>query len=180
MTSPRAGFQASKFFGRPDIAEHIRHIRSPHDAQEQANRLARLRRPDWFEVNVAIMDTILYVKFTQHEALRQLLLSTGNREIVHSSPVSLPCASHRWRWRILTAHPSHAFATGKFDAFWGIGPDGTGRNELGKALVRLREKLRFNQGLDCDHQRAHANAHKREHEQGIGLLPLQLMLDKYR
>jgi predicted NAD-dependent protein-ADP-ribosyltransferase YbiA (DUF1768 family) len=28
------------------------------------------------------------------------------------------------------------------DAFWGVGPDGRGRNELGKALERLRSKLR--------------------------------------
>jgi predicted NAD-dependent protein-ADP-ribosyltransferase YbiA (DUF1768 family) len=28
------------------------------------------------------------------------------------------------------------------DAFWGVGPDGKGRNELGKALERLRTKLR--------------------------------------
>jgi hypothetical protein len=28
------------------------------------------------------------------------------------------------------------------DAFWGSGPDGKGRNELGKALMRLRAALR--------------------------------------
>lgn len=28
------------------------------------------------------------------------------------------------------------------DAFWGVGPDGQGRNELGKCLERLRARLR--------------------------------------
>lgn len=28
------------------------------------------------------------------------------------------------------------------DWFWGIGADGTGSNELGKALMRLRDELR--------------------------------------
>lgn len=29
------------------------------------------------------------------------------------------------------------------DAFWGVGADGTGRNELGKALEKLRDKLKI-------------------------------------
>ena len=35
----------------------------------------------------------------------------------------------------------------KVDSFWGTGEDGKGRNELGKALMRLRDKLR---GPECD------------------------------
>lgn len=30
----------------------------------------------------------------------------------------------------------------KDDSFWGIGKDGTGKNELGKALMRLRDRVR--------------------------------------
>lgn len=29
-----------------------------------------------------------------------------------------------------------------YDSFWGIGPDGKGENNLGKALVKLRTELR--------------------------------------
>lgn len=109
-------FQASKFIDHhPIIAEKIRHLPTPRDALREATHLRHLRRPDWFEVNVAIMDTILEAKFTQHLALRQLLLNTGERELVEDSPT---------------------------DAFWGIGGNRQGRNELGKALVRLRSKLR--------------------------------------
>ena len=101
----RAGFQASKFLGtRGDIVERIRQLHSPRDALEEATRVARLRRPDWFEVNVGIMDTILEAKFTQHEGLRNRLLSTGDREIVEASPVSLHHFSRRWL-RARSDHP---------------------------------------------------------------------------
>ena len=64
-------------------------MQSPRDALQEATRLARLRRPDWLEVNVTVMDSILEAKFTQHEDLFRLLLSTGERNIVEASPVSL-------------------------------------------------------------------------------------------
>lgn len=61
------------------------------------------------------MDTTLELKFTQHEDLKEELLATGDAELVEDSDK---------------------------DAFWGVGADGKGRNELGKALERLRTKLR--------------------------------------
>ncbi|KAF9220012.1 DUF1768-domain-containing protein [Gyrodon lividus] len=53
--------------------------------------------------------------FTQNRHLKKELLSTGEAELVEDSDK---------------------------DAFWGVGPDGKGENQLGKALQRLREKLR--------------------------------------
>ena len=85
----RAGFQASKFLPQhPEIAQRIRDLRSPREALQEASHLTHLRRADWFDVNVAIMDAILEAKFTQHDDLRDLLLSTNEREIVEASPVS--------------------------------------------------------------------------------------------
>ena len=84
----RSGFQASKFLPQhPEIAQRIRDLRSPREALQEASRLTHLRRADWFEVNIAIMDAILEAKFTQHDGLRDILLSTGEREIVEASPV---------------------------------------------------------------------------------------------
>jgi ribA/ribD-fused uncharacterized protein len=60
------------------------------------------------------MDRILELKFRQHSRLADLLASTGYAELIEDSPV---------------------------DAFWGVGEDGQGRNELGKALMRLRERM---------------------------------------
>ncbi|KZT64791.1 DUF1768-domain-containing protein [Daedalea quercina L-15889] len=109
-------FQAHKFMTtRPDTADLIRQLPSPRAALEEAGRRRKQQRADWFEINVSVMDRILEAKFTQHSALRDLLLRTGNCELIEDSPV---------------------------DSFWGWGHDHRGRNELGKALMRLRDKLR--------------------------------------
>ncbi|EKM52566.1 uncharacterized protein PHACADRAFT_66300, partial [Phanerochaete carnosa HHB-10118-sp] len=109
-------FQAYKFLNtRPELAERIRSAPSPREALEEATRMRKLQRSDWFDVNIGVMEQLLEAKFTQHTTLRDLLLGTGEREIVEASPV---------------------------DAFWGFGKDRQGRNELGKALMRLRDKLR--------------------------------------
>lgn len=129
-------FQAHKFFPEhPSLAERIRLLPNPRAALEEATRLTRLRRQDWFEVNTGIMDTILEAKFEQHPSLRNLLLDTGDRIIIEASPVCMR--------PILCISPL-TFA--KVDAFWGAGEDGKGRNELGEALMRLRDKLRRQTG----------------------------------
>jgi ribA/ribD-fused uncharacterized protein len=61
------------------------------------------------------MDKALFLKFTQYEDLKQLLLGTGNAHLVEDSPI---------------------------DAFWGVGSNGQGENQLGLALMRIREALR--------------------------------------
>ncbi|KAI0087588.1 DUF1768-domain-containing protein [Irpex rosettiformis] len=121
-------FQASKFVKEyPDIAEQIRNLPTPRAALEEATRRQRLRRHDWFDVNVKIMDAVLEKKFTQHDGLYRLLMSTGDRELIEASPV---------------------------DSFWGWGENGQGRNELGKALMRLRAKFRRQQLAYASESRA--------------------------
>lgn len=58
-------------------------------------------------------------KFTQHDELRLLLLSTGSAKLVE--------------------HTTN-------DAYWGDGGDGSGRNMLGRILMEVREQLRAEQG----------------------------------
>lgn len=58
---------------------------------------------------------MLYLKFKQHPDLRSLLMNTGLADIIYSD-------------------------TG--DSYWGEGPLGQGTNELGKAIMRVRERLR--------------------------------------
>ncbi|GJE95776.1 NADAR family protein [Phanerochaete sordida] len=109
-------FQAQKFISkRPDLAERIRTAPTSREALSEATRLRRLQRSDWFEVNISVMEDVVAAKFTQHPYLRDMLLGTGNRELVEASPI---------------------------DAFWGYGKDKRGRNELGKALMRVRDRLR--------------------------------------
>ncbi|KAJ7592666.1 hypothetical protein C8J56DRAFT_480739 [Mycena floridula] len=110
-------FQSFKFHGhRPNLAEHIRTCSErPSVAFAEARRFQPEVRRDWKKVNIAKMDQALWHKFTQHYDLQQELLATGDAELVEDSDK---------------------------DAFWGVGADRRGRNELGKALERLRSKLR--------------------------------------
>lgn len=109
-------FQSFKFTHRPGLAEHIRTCSSrPSDAFSEARRFAMEVRPDWTRENINAMDVTIFHKFTQHRDLKHELLSTGTAELVENSDK---------------------------DAFWGCGADGMGRNELGKALERLRTQLR--------------------------------------
>lgn len=61
------------------------------------------------------MEEVLFVKLKQHPDLRTLLMGTGVANLVYVDPN---------------------------DHFWGEGSLGEGANELGKALVRVRERLR--------------------------------------
>jgi len=61
------------------------------------------------------MDEVIWHKFNQHQLLKEELLATGDAELVEDSDK---------------------------DAFWGIGADRKGRNQLGLALEKLRVRLR--------------------------------------
>lgn len=79
------------------------------------------------------MEEAIFHKFTQHPDLLAELLATGDAELVE---VSISFNQKYIRPLKRTVQDSDK------DAFWGIGADGRGRNELGKALERLRTKLR--------------------------------------
>ncbi|KAK2460254.1 hypothetical protein APHAL10511_007643 [Amanita phalloides] len=108
-------FQSLKFLGRqPYVAELIRHTAKSRDAFDLAHQHQQFARDDWFKVNIQMMDEVLWHKFTQHDNLKRELLATGDAELIEASDQ---------------------------DSFWGWGADRKGRNELGKALMRLRMKL---------------------------------------
>ncbi|KAI5120713.1 hypothetical protein M0805_007674 [Coniferiporia weirii] len=110
-------FQSFKFQEhRPLLAEHIRLFSDrPSSALSEARRFQPEVRRDWKDVNVDMMDTALWHKFNQHPDLKQDLLGTGDAELIEDSDK---------------------------DSFWGVGANRQGRNELGKALERLRAKFR--------------------------------------
>jgi len=98
------------------LADHIRLFSDrPSVALSEARRFHPEVRPDWKAINVKMMDETLWHKFHQHEELKKDLLGTGDAELIEDSDK---------------------------DSFWGVGADRRGRNELGKALERLRDKLR--------------------------------------
>lgn len=108
--------EAMKFMGhRPDIAERIRTSRTVEEARAISAANHEHVRPDWERVFLGKMDEVLYEKLMQHPTLRAVLLSTGVADLIVSD---------------------------MNDAFWGDGPLGQGANELGKALGRVRERMR--------------------------------------
>jgi ribA/ribD-fused uncharacterized protein len=107
-------FQAQKFAGTPD-EEEVRQAKSPMIAARMGRSRKRPLRKDWESVKDSIMPEAVLAKFTQHDDLREVLLGTGESEIVE--------------------HTSK-------DRYWGDGGDGSGRNMLGVILMRVREELR--------------------------------------
>ncbi|KAF8188841.1 hypothetical protein K438DRAFT_1593929 [Mycena galopus ATCC 62051] len=109
-------FQALKFMdNRPDIAESIRTIsKSPTEAQKYSLARTAHQHPDWDRMATAKMEITMWHKFSQHADLKQLLLATGDAELVNYTT----------------------------NDFWGVGEDEQGRNEGGKALERVRDGLR--------------------------------------
>ena len=107
-------FQAAKFPGTEHQAEILK-ARTAGIAARMGRDRGRPLRADWEEVKDGIMLTVVRAKFTQHEALRQLLLGTGDAVLVE----------HTYK-----------------DAYWGDGGDGSGKNMLGKVLMQVRDELR--------------------------------------
>lgn len=107
-------FQAQKFVGTPD-AEEIRCAKSPKDAADKGRERKRPLRPDWEQVKEDTMRQAVLAKFRTHAKLREILLSTGDDEIVENAPG---------------------------DYYWGCGADGTGKNRLGAILMEVRAVLR--------------------------------------
>lgn len=107
-------FQAQKFAGEPD-EEEIRKANKPMLAASMGRDRKRPLRRDWESAKERVMMDALRAKFTQHEDLKAILLSTGDAILVEQ-----------------TAN----------DSYWGDGGDGSGKNRLGQLLMQLREELR--------------------------------------
>lgn len=65
---------------------------------------------------VLIMEEILRAKVTQHESARDALQRSGTRIIYENSPI---------------------------DDFWGVGPDGKGKNMIGVLWMKIRKARDF-------------------------------------
>lgn len=107
-------FQAQKFAGTA-YEGAILHAASPTIAARLGRSREHPLRADWEAVKDAIMLDALRAKFSQHAELRELLLSTGEVQLVE--------------------HTTN-------DRYWADGGDGSGKNMLGVLLMRLRDELR--------------------------------------
>ena len=111
-------FQAQKFLTARD-QEEIRTASTPMLAARRGRERKRKLRRAWERAKIGVMREAVEAKFRQHDELRVLLLDTGNATLIEHT---------------------------ENDDFWGDGGDGTGRNELGRILMAVRERLRDEHG----------------------------------
>ena len=107
-------FQAQKF-PETEHCEQIRQSKTPKDAAKMGRERSRPLRKDWEQVKDDIMRKAVLRKFETHADIREILLATGDEEIVENAPG---------------------------DYYWGCGKDGSGKNMLGQILMEVREILR--------------------------------------
>jgi N-glycosidase YbiA len=106
-------FQAQKFAGTPH-EDAIRRAKTPKQAAEMGRDRKRPLRADWEHVKDDIMRDAVRQKFRTHKDIRQVLLDTGDEELIENAPG---------------------------DYYWGSGADGSGKNMLGKILMEIRQEL---------------------------------------
>lgn len=107
-------FQAMKFEGT-EYEDKVREARTPKEAATLGRRRDWPLRKDWEQVKDDVMRQAVLKKFQTHADIRQILLETGDANIIENAPS---------------------------DYYWGCGKSGTGKNMLGIILVETRAKLR--------------------------------------
>ena len=107
-------FQAQKFTDM-HYQEKIRKEKSPMVAARLGRDRKQKLRKDWESVKNNVMKKALLAKFSQHEDLKILLLSTGDAKLIEHT---------------------------ENDAYWGDGGDGHGKNWLGLLLMQIRFDLK--------------------------------------
>ena len=112
--STEAYFQAMKFPDNPNYQEIIRREKDTKIVKKLGSTINIKLRDDWENVKDQIMERAIDAKFTQHNNLKNLLLSTNNRLLIENN---------------------------KNDNYWAIG-NGNGLNKLGIMLCNLRERLK--------------------------------------
>lgn len=98
----------------PEYAQKIRNAETGKDVKSLSMQNKNYTE-NWEKEKVKIMKTAVRKKFESHKYLENLLLYTGNENLVEANPE---------------------------DYFWGEGKDGTGKNMMGHILMEIRENLR--------------------------------------
>ncbi len=107
-------FQAQKFAGT-EHELHVAKAKTPKEAAQRGRDRKAPLRADWESVKDDVMRRAVRRKFETHQEIRDLLLGTGDQELVENAPG---------------------------DFYWGCGADGTGLNKLGLILMEVRTILR--------------------------------------
>jgi ribA/ribD-fused uncharacterized protein len=106
-------FQSVKFSDDPLYMEKIRTAETPLEAKRLGRSRDHPMRKDWDTYRIDAMYAALSAKFAQNPALRDMLISTGDRFLAHDSP---------------------------HDTYWGYAK-GQGRNMLGVLMMNVRNEI---------------------------------------
>lgn len=106
-------YQAQRYID-PKIVHDIVDSETPEQAWEISQKYKSQQIADFNDRKLAVMEVLFRAKLAQHSDVHQALIDSGNALIV----------KHELR-----------------DSWWGDGPDGSGRNEMGKLWMRLRSEL---------------------------------------
>ena len=96
------------------IQKEIRDARSAYKAWGTSQKYKDKERANWKDQKAVVMEELCRAKLSQHEDVKQALIESREDVIVKDYP----------------------------DAFWGIGMDGEGRNEMCKIWMKLRAELK--------------------------------------
>jgi ribA/ribD-fused uncharacterized protein len=101
-----------------DVREMISKISTPGQVKRFGRSLSI--RKDWDSVKLKAMEWVIREKFTKHPDLKEMLIQTGNEEIIESN-----------YWH---------------DIFWGVCTcekcGNKGENHLGKLIMKIRDEIR--------------------------------------
>lgn len=117
-------YHKALLMGDTEIAEQTLACETPGEAKSLGRKVKKFNQKKWDESCDRIVEEGNFLKFSQDEGLKQVLLGTEEKEIVETSPN---------------------------DRLWGVGFNSHdaldhisdwGENKLGKALMRVRDRLK--------------------------------------
>jgi N-glycosidase YbiA len=106
-------FQAMKFESSKDQKD-IFGAKTPMEAARKGRDRKRKLKRSWESIKDNVMREAVLAKFSQHNDLKELLLSTGDAKLIEHT---------------------------ENDDYWGDGGNGKGKNMLGRILMSIRDKL---------------------------------------
>ena len=102
-----------------ECRKYISKIRTSGDVKRFGRKQIKVRE-DWDDVKLSVMEYGVRYKFTKHEDLKNMLLDTGDKELVEGN-----------HWH---------------DTYWGVCEcpkcGNRGENNLGKTLMMIRDEIR--------------------------------------
>ncbi|MBL4838957.1 MAG: NADAR family protein [Kordiimonadaceae bacterium] len=98
-----------------NLQAEVRSAPYAFEAKALARQHPNALRNDWEKIRDDVMETAIREKFKQHPCLQHKLAATEGQELIEASACS---------------------------NYWGAGSNGTGKNKLGRILMKIRDELR--------------------------------------